>query len=315
MAKHIMFQRRKIDTASTLPSAEEVGPGEGSNAKLLPPSLTRAASALAKLDKILKPPRHAGRGYKPCKLDRVTRTRCEVMAICLRQYIDLPRRSFSSSSSKAAKMSGKGPVSYARRIRRWIRTFMATGDLPTHRLGSQNISVINNEGVVNELKLLLRSKGKYLSAEDLMKLLNDPDIRKDVGVPKPITLRTARRWLRKMGYRWKSEPKGQYFDGHERADVVHYRTHVFLPIWKSIEPFIQGWDDETGLPVPLMLKIGQRQIIIWFHDETTFYAHDRRRRRWVHRNERPIPWKKGEGVSMGVSDFISECGFLHGRDG
>lgn len=288
---------------------------ESVKVKHTPPTLARAIGALAKLDRLLRPPRQTGRGYKPCQLDHVTRTRCEAMAMCLRRYITLPRRTFGQSSCKAAGMAGRGRVSYARRIRRWIRKFMTTGELPAHRLGWQNTSVINDEGVANELKLLLRSKGKYLCAEDLKKLLSDPQTRHEVGVSRPITLRTARRWLHKMGYRWRSEPKGQYFDGHERMDVVQYRANVFLPAWKAIEPFIQAWDNETGLPLALMLPAGQRQIIVWFHDQTTFYAHDRRRQRWVHTNEHPKPWKKGEGMSMGVSDFISEYGFLCSRDG
>lgn len=39
----------------------------------------------------------------------------------------------------------------------------------------------------------------------------------------------ARRWMNKMGYHWKKEPKAQYKDGHECEDVVAYRQNVFLP--------------------------------------------------------------------------------------
>lgn len=283
--------------------------------KHTPLTLSHAAAALVKLDLILRPPRKSGRGYKSCQLNHVTRTRCEAMAMCLRRYIALPRRSFIQSSLKAAKMTNKGPQWHARRIRQWIRAFIANGDLPAHTLGLQNVSIINDEGVANEIKLLLRSKGKYLCAEDLVKLLDDPQTRREVGVSKPISLRTARRWLRKMGYRWRSEPKGQYFDGHERADVVHYRTNVFLPAWKAIEPFLQAWDDKTGLPLVFTLGVGQRRTIVWSHDETTFYAHDRKRLRWVHVDEQALPQKKGEGVSMGVSDYVSELGFLRSHDG
>ncbi|KAN0070924.1 hypothetical protein V8E54_011089 [Elaphomyces granulatus] len=34
---------------------------------------------------------------------------------------------------------------------------------------------------------------------------------------------TAREWLNRMGYRWKSVSKGAYINGHEREDVVQYR--------------------------------------------------------------------------------------------
>ncbi|KAF9515963.1 hypothetical protein BS47DRAFT_1263365, partial [Hydnum rufescens UP504] len=41
------------------------------------------------------------------------------------------------------------------------------------------------------------------------------------------------------------------------------------------------------------------------HDESIFYAHDRRKLRWVHDNETPKPYAKGDGVSVMVADFVS----------
>ena len=32
-----------------------------------------------------------------------------------------------------------------------------------------------------------------------------------------------------MGYQWTLNPKGQYVNGHEHADVVAYHDSVFLP--------------------------------------------------------------------------------------
>lgn len=37
---------------------------------------------------------------------------------------------------------------------------------------------------------------------------------------KPISLRTARNWLHKLGYRWRARKRITYMDGHERDDVV-----------------------------------------------------------------------------------------------
>lgn len=36
---------------------------------------------------------------------------------------------------------------------------------------------------------------------------------------KPISLRTARNWLHKLGYRWRARKRITYMDGHEREDV------------------------------------------------------------------------------------------------
>ncbi|PPQ91313.1 hypothetical protein CVT25_006593 [Psilocybe cyanescens] len=61
---------------------------------------------------------------------------------------------------------------------------------------------------------------------------------------------------------------------------------------------------------------GCRRIIIWYHDESTFYAHDRRQKRWVHSSETAKPYKKGEGASQMVAKFFSaEYGFLRSPDG
>ncbi|GAA5920003.1 hypothetical protein JCM5296_007382, partial [Sporobolomyces johnsonii] len=44
-----------------------------------------------------------------------------------------------------------------------------------------------------------------------------------------FSLSSAKRWLRKLGYRRHKIQKGLYVDGHERADVLEYRNDVFLP--------------------------------------------------------------------------------------
>lgn len=38
-----------------------------------------------------------------------------------------------------------------------------------------------------------------------------------------IRSRTARKWLNRLGYKWKEVQKGVFFDGHRREDVVEYR--------------------------------------------------------------------------------------------
>ena len=44
--------------------------------------------------------------------------------------------------------------------------------------------------------------------------------------------------------------------------------------------------------------------LVW-HDESTFYANDRREVRWVDAEEKAVPRPKGEGVSLMVSDFFT----------
>ncbi|KAF7309124.1 hypothetical protein MKEN_01114500 [Mycena kentingensis (nom. inval.)] len=48
-----------------------------------------------------------------------------------------------------------------------------------------------------------------------------------------------------------------------------------------------------------------RRVVIWYHDESVFYAHDRRHRTWYHKNASAKPQQKGEGHSYMVADFFS----------
>jgi hypothetical protein len=127
--------------------------------------------------------------------------------------------------------------------------------------------------------------------------------------------------MKKLGYRWTKDPKGQYVDGHERQDVVHYRQNIFLPAWIRYQPRMQKWkqDDvtvEEVEEVSTAAAASGRQVVVWFHDESTFYANDRRKQRWVHDSEGAVPQPKGEGASLMVADFVSaDYGFLHSKDG
>ncbi|KAJ6458809.1 hypothetical protein C8R45DRAFT_942652 [Mycena sanguinolenta] len=48
------------------------------------------------------------------------------------------------------------------------------------------------------------------------------------------------------------------------------------------------------------------RVVIWRHDESTFYCHDRRDLRWVHKSERAKIKAKGQGASQMVGDFVSD---------
>jgi hypothetical protein len=177
------------------------------------------------------------------------------------------------------------------------------------------VSILENEDIAQEIHLHLQSCGKYAAAIEIIRFLDRPEIREQFGLNKGITERTARRWMAKMGYRWKREPKGQYKDGHEREDVVSYRQNVLLPFFSTISPFTRHWTSDGELLNPEPPLLGLR-VIVWVHDESTFYANDRRTLRWVHKSESAKPYAKGEGVSLMVADFVSaDYGWLRSPDG
>ena len=143
-----------------------------------------------------------------------------------------------------------------------------------------------------------------------------------------LQARTAREWLNKMGYRWKSIKKGIYIDGHEREDVVEYRGK-FLDMWYDMQPYVREWEEVkeevegevrlTGLrkKEKAAVKDGKfgdvKEIILVTHDESTFSANDGRRSCWVKGGENPLR-PKGKGRGIMVSEFLTEIGRLRVRD-
>jgi hypothetical protein len=55
---------------------------------------------------------------------------------------------------------------------------------------------------------------------------------------------------------------------------------------------------------------------MWVHDESVFYAHDRRQTAWYHKDETAKPYAKGEGATLMVADFVSaDYRWLRSMDG
>lgn len=203
----------------------------------------------------------------------------------------------------------------ARRLREWVRAMVEDKtDLPISLYGRWNSSILEDEDLAQEIHLHLQGIGQYVSAADIVRYVATDEMQERLNLKKTITQRTARNWMRRIGYRWRKTPKGQYKDGHEREDVVTYRQNVFLPAWEAIEKTTRKWDNDGSL-IPNSEPPTQ-VTIVWIHDESTFHANDRRELRWVHNTEDPIPQSKGEGASLMFADFVSaDYGWLRAMDG
>lgn len=204
----------------------------------LPPSIEAAHAAHTRLDAILNPRRNTGAGHKDPSLDLFLRSRLEGMKRFLWNYTN-PRSRFYekwiAASVDTATASEKGPW-FARRLREWSSAFiMDDEELPYNVYGTWKKSRLDDEDLKQEISEHLQSIGKFISAMDIVRYLDQPDVKARHCLKKTITERTARDWLKKMGYRWKIEPHGQYVDGHERKDVADYRQNTFLPKWKTFE--------------------------------------------------------------------------------
>lgn len=280
------------------------------------PSQEECLGALEDLNLLIRPKRNTGAGYKDPELDLWTRARLEGMQSMLRMYTNQLSHTYAhweASSFQTAIAMGRGRHC-ARRLRELCRQYLADRKvLPVNPYGDWNESLLVDENLCNEISLYLLSIGSEISAAKLAEFLRRGDIKEKYGIEKDISERTACRYLNSLGYRYKAAPKGQYADGHERDDVVFYRQNIFLPQWRQIKDKMASWDEKLVESPPCE---GGRQVITWFHDESIFYAHDRRKKGWYHKDAPAKPYAKGEGASLMVADFVSaDFGWLCSPDG
>ncbi|KAJ3992754.1 hypothetical protein F5050DRAFT_1555801, partial [Lentinula boryana] len=270
------------------------------------PSLSAVNAAIKQIADILHPRRDTGNGYKHAKLDPVLQARLELMSSLLRLYSSNQYTDWAYCSDLIAVSAGKGSW-LSRRLRVWCIEFIChPGKLPKADYGKGNSSVLEHEDHAQELHLHLQGAGKFVAAQDVVDYINSPEVLARWRMKKPISLRTAQRWMNHMSYRWKKAPRGMYADGHEREDVVDYRQNVFVPRWEQLNLHTRKWTRDGAEDHQAFVKgLNSKPTAIWRHDESTYYANDRRTLRWVHSSEKAKPYAKGEGASMMVADFVS----------
>ena len=113
-----------------------------------------------------------------------------------------------------------------------------------------------------------------------------------------------------------------HIDGHEQEDIVEYHTKFVNHFMNLYIPRMSTWDNNGNETPPMRHNLtldlqGQAyKIILVTHDESTFYVNDQRKMRWIHKEQKNVLEKKGQGPSIMVSDFLtSEWGRLTSKDG
>ncbi|KAJ6552105.1 hypothetical protein DFH09DRAFT_859926, partial [Mycena vulgaris] len=281
------------------------------------PSVAKALLALKELRLLLRPHRPSGKGHIDPGYDAFTRIRMELMQTMLNFYtspLSKTRGFWAASSLQAAVSLGKG-IYWSRQVRILVRAFIADRTvLPLNPYGYWTTSMLVDEELSSEINLYLQELGKDITAHKLVEFLARPELMQKHGISKRISVRTAERYLQELGFRWMHPKKGQYADGHERPDVVAYRRDTFLPKWGKIRARMDAWSKDN-LPF-FGPHLPGKQVVVWFHDESIFYAHDRRRKTWYHKDAPAKPYAKGEGASCMVADFVSSrYGWLQSPDG
>jgi hypothetical protein len=277
-----------------------------------PPPLELVRQAIPILDTRLNPRRRSGVGHQKSKLNPLALKDLSSVLELFYTYTtkEVTWREASFDISRA-KGHGKG---HAETLRAWGRAcLLDPAYIPRTAYGHSQNSLIDCDEFREELEDYLRAVGKYVTAPCVFQFTAQPDVKAAWGLTKPVSKTTAKNWMHNLDYRWRREPKGLYLDGHERLDVVEYRQTVYIPKWKEMEARMQSF---ATFELYTYMDPILRRIVVWFHDECTFSAHDRRLLLWVLLSASPKPSKKGEGQTLMVSDVVSaEYGFLCSPDG
>ncbi|THU82238.1 hypothetical protein K435DRAFT_823274 [Dendrothele bispora CBS 962.96] len=260
-----------LDDDGILPSSVDVpSPDDAPGRQREAPTLVEAQSALKDINKVLRPPRKKGPGYLDPKLDPFTQTCIKGMQSFLVLYTSPNSPTYgnwSAASQTAAITMCRGNYC-ARVLRRMARQYISDRSLlPENPYGNWNETLL-------ELNLYLQELGSQVTAAKVQEWLHRRRFTSFVQSTTLFLLNLAKRYLRVMGF---------HGHGHQkRADVVWEREKVFIPRVK---------------------QCNGKRVVLWFHDESIFYAHDRRRHAWYHKDGPIKPYKKGEGVSLMIADL------------
>jgi hypothetical protein len=199
-------------------------------------------------------------------------------------------------------------VWFARRVRALARHYQTFEQLPVeHRGGYKNARTLLRDENVKKASLdYLTSLPTGEVTPKKFQIALNTTILANLGITTqhPLCIRTARRWLIKLGWRHTLIKKGVYMDGHERADVVKYRQEVFLPLMAKYEARMVHFEGPDLERVEPNLQPGEREIIANFHDESTFHGNEQKSSAWLRPGEQPLR-KKGRGRLIHASAFIN----------
>ena len=154
----------------------------------------------------------------------------------------------------------------------WLQLFIDDQEeVPTCNWSISGRSLIDNEDFTQEIHVHLQTLGPYVSAELIVRFIDNPEMLACLHWKKTISLPTAQQWMKAMDYWWTLNPKGQYVDGHECKDVTKHQNDVFLLLMAKLEEQTWKYGNGDGFD-----SLGPEIwcVVVWYHDESTFYAND-----------------------------------------
>ncbi|KAF9513551.1 hypothetical protein BS47DRAFT_1362397 [Hydnum rufescens UP504] len=254
------------------------------------PKREDAAVAAAQLEKVMQPPRNKGAGHKDPGLDFPSQMQYEQMLMVLCTYgtkatAFIDKKGWIEASQWVLAAWNRGD-SYTSCLQKWCCTYMLDLTmLPRNIYGTWKSSILlTDEDLRDEIQTHLCGIRPYIAAMDIVQFLSTPEMK--------IT-----------GFAlW--------------ATIGRRNGKASTPTATSVRmshDIARKWDDEGNEEVPALPP--EKWTIVWFHDESIFYAHDHCKVCWVHNSESAKPYAKGDGASLMVADFVSaDYGWLQGDD-
>lgn len=175
----------------------------------------------------------------------------------LKLQLKFPERTREQAALQVSECLGRG-LYMARKIVTWERQWIAEKNIEEGQQGChiKSQSWFNDEGVQIAVRESIASSGDKLTAQRIAQAVGEylgsekatATVQSILGESEALTdpiisaapnqsrglkvrLRTARNWLKRMGFHYGTVSKNVYIDGHEREDVVKYRQENFLPAW------------------------------------------------------------------------------------
>jgi hypothetical protein len=174
-----------------------------------PPTRVQANAVLKVINSILNPRQLKGYSHKRAEHNPILQIRLEAMASLLRLYQRVLYKGWVVVLELFARAAGKGPR-LAQHLRKWVRVMINNSQgLLTHYYGKHSASALDHKDIRKEIILHLQSLGPYLLARDMVQFVATPQMRAQLELLWPIPKSTARPWLRRIGFCFMKDPKGQ----------------------------------------------------------------------------------------------------------
>lgn len=196
-----------------------------------------------------------------------------------------------------------------RTIMKWADHYIDSGVLLTSARGKhqKTISLLMDEDAeVDMVEWLRNSRKSKRCPKEFQQFINSTVIPKYSEHTKRIHINTARKWMKRLGYKYGTWKKNVYLDGHEREDVVSYRKEFCSSMIENHMLRMSSWTGDN-MEVEIPHEDQSKSKLIWVcHDETCYWANDDGGKGWSS-SDAPDLHKKSRGRALMVSDFICSC--------